>query len=255
MSFIFCALGVSLAMSFAWLVRIRTGQSGWIDAIWSVSTGASAIFFIAPQDGRSLLAAALVAFWSLRLAGHIARRTRGAGEDPRYAALAEEWGPDFSRRLFIFLQIQAAAALPLILAVGLAAHAPRPFPDWADGLGVLIAACGIAFEAVADSQLRRFRLTASPQSICEQGLWAFSRHPNYFGEFLFWCAWPLIGFGDWRAVVALIAPAFIYLLLDHVSGVPPLEQHLRRSRGAAFDDYAARVPRFFPGRPRRTENS
>ncbi len=255
MLFIICALGVSLAMSFAWLVRIRTGQSGWIDCIWSAATGAGALAFLAPQDGRSLFAAALVGFWSLRLAAHIAMRTRGAGEDPRYGALADEWGADFSRRLFIFLQIQAAAALPLIAAVGVAGHSPRPFPDWADGLGLVIAICGIALEAVADAQLRSFRRTAPPHSLCERGLWAYSRHPNYFGEFLFWCAWPFIGFGDWRAVAALMAPALMYWLLNHVSGVPLLEKYLSASRGAAFDDYVARIPRFFPGRPRQKSNA
>jgi steroid 5-alpha reductase family enzyme len=187
----------------------------------------------------------------LRLAFHIARRTPGASDDPRYAALAREWGADFPRRLFLFLQIQAAAALPLVAAVGFAARAPRPFPDLLDALGLLVALCGLAIEAVADEQLRRFRNNAPRGALCEAGLWRYSRHPNYFGEFLFWCAWPLIGFGGWRGMATLAAPVFIYLLLDRISGVPPLEKHLRASRGAAFDAYAARVPRFFPGRPRQ----
>jgi steroid 5-alpha reductase family enzyme len=254
MLIIFCALGVSLAMSFAWVVRMRTGQSGWIDTIWSLATGLGALAFLAPQEGRSLFAGALVALWSLRLGGHIALRTHGAGDDPRYAALAREWGADFPRRLFIFLQIQAAASLPLIIAVGVAGHAPRPFPDWADGLALVIALSGLIIEGVADWQLRRFRRQAPPHSLCETGLWAYTRHPNYFGEFLFWCAWPLMAFGDWRALAALIAPALIYWLLDHVSGVPLLEAHMRASRGVVFDDYAARVPRFFPGRARQKSN-
>jgi steroid 5-alpha reductase family enzyme len=247
MTFILCAPGLFFAMSFAWLVRLRTGQSGWIDAIWAAATGAAAIVFAEPRGGRSLFAAALVALWALRLAVHIGWRTRGAGDDPRYAALAREWGVDFPRRLFLFLQIQAAAALPLVAAVGLAARAPRPFPDFFDAFGLLIALSGLAVEAVADAQLRRFRNNAPRGALCESGLWRISRHPNYFGEFLFWCAWPVIGFGGWRGMAALAAPVFVYLLLDRVSGVPPLEKHLRASRGAAFDDYAARVPRFFPG--------
>ncbi len=254
MMLLWIAVALSLAMSLAWLTRIGSGQSGWIDAIWAAATGAAAIAFAAPQGGRSLFAAALVAFWASRLAVHIAWRTRGAGDDPRYAALAREWGDDFPRRLFLFLQIQAAASLPLVAAVGLAARASRPFPDFFDALGLLVALCGLAVETVADEQLRRFRKSAPRGALCETGLWGVSRHPNYFGEFLFWCAWPLIGFGGWRGMAALAAPVFIYLLLDHVSGVPPLEKHLRASRGAAFADYAARVPRFFPGRPRRKSN-
>ncbi len=235
-------------MSFAWFVRMRTGQSGWIDAIWAAATGAAAIAYIGPHGGRSLFAAAVVGFWAVRLAVHIAWRANGARDDPRYAALAREWGDAFPRRLFLFLQIQAAASLPLVAAAGIAARAPRPFPDVFDALGLLVALCGLAVEAVADEQLRRWRKGEPHGALCEAGLWGFSRHPNYFGEFLFWCAWPLIGFGGWRGAAALAAPAFIYLLLDRVSGVPPLEKHMRASRGAAFDDYAARVPRFFPCR-------
>lgn len=249
--FVSCAAGLCLAMSLAWTARMKTGQSGWIDAIWSAATAAAAVALAAPQGGRGLFCAALAAFWGVRLAGHIVARTRGAGDDPRYAALAREWGADFPKRLFLFLQIQAVAALPLIAGVGLAASAARPFPDLFDGLGLLAALGGIACEGLADAQLRRFREQAPRGAICEAGLWRYSRHPNYFGEFLFWCGWPLIGFGGWTGVAALIAPAFIYYLLDHVSGVPLLEKHLRASRGAAFDAYAARVPRFFPGWPRR----
>src|SRR5579863_5848415 len=124
---------LALAMVFAWAVRLGTGQSGWMDAIWSAATGLSGIFVAltaAPASfGRPWLAAALVLSWSARLAGHIGARTRGAGDDPRYAALEREWGADFSRRLFLFLQIQAAAAWPLVAAVAIAARSPRPFPD------------------------------------------------------------------------------------------------------------------------------
>jgi len=253
MTAILCVIGLSLAMSLAWLARMKTSQSGWIDATWAAATGAAAVAVAAPHGVRGIFCAALVAFWSLRLAGHIVLRTRGAGDDPRYAALVREWGADFPRRLFLFLQIQAAASLPLVAGVGLAAAAPRPFPDAFDLLGLLVALAGLTFEAVADDQLRRFRKQAPRGAICETGLWRYSRHPNYFGEFLFWCGWPVIAFGDWRALAALAAPAFMYYLLNHVSGAPLLEKQLRASRGAAFDAYAARVPRFFPGRPRRPQ--
>ncbi len=248
--------GLSLAMSFAWLVRMRSGQSGWIDAIWSAATGVAGFtvaltpVYSAPF-GRRLLAAGLVLLWSLRLAGHIFARTRGAGDDPRYAALAQEWGADFPRRLFIFLQIQAAAALPLVISIGLAAHAPRAFPDFFDIAGAFLAAAALTGETLADAQLARFRRSAPRGALCEIGLWRYSRHPNYFFEFLFWWTWPLMAqdfSGDYPlGLLALTAPVLMYWLLAHVSGAPPLEKHMRASRGAAFDDYARRVNRFFPG--------
>jgi steroid 5-alpha reductase family enzyme len=247
---------LSGAMALAWLTRMKTGQSGWIDAIWSAATGLAAAFFaLAPASdaplGRRALAAALILFWCARLAGHIARRTWRGGDDPRYAALAREWGADFPRRLFLFLQIQAAAAAPLVAAVALAAHAPRPFPDLADGTAVLIAAAALIGEATADSQLAAFRRAGARGALCETGLWRYSRHPNYFFEFLFWCAWPVMALDlsgqRPQAWLAFAAPALIYWLLAHVSGVPPLEKHLRASRGAVFDAYARRVNVFFPG--------
>ena len=252
MIMIACAAFLSLAMAGAWLVRLKTGNSGWIDAIWSAATGFAGLVaaLSAPLSGRSLLAAALVAFWSFRLASHIFRRASAGGDDPRYAALAQEWGANFRKRLFIFLQIQAVAALPLVAAAAAAARAERPFPDVFDLLGLAVALAGIAGEALADAQLAGFRRTAAKGAICETGLWRYSRHPNYFCEFLFWCGWPLIAFGFPTGFVTMAAPAFIYWLLNHVSGVPPLEQSMRASRGAAFDAYAKRVSRFFPRPPR-----
>lgn len=251
--------GLSLAMALAWRTRMRTGQSGWIDAIWSAATGlAGFALALAPPSptpiGRRALAAGLILAWAARLAGHIFARTRGAGDDPRYAELAREWGADFPRRLFVFLQIQAAAALPLVGAVALAARAPRPFPDLFDLAAILVAGTALAGEAVADAQLAKFRRETPSGGICEIGLWRFSRHPNYFFEFLFWCAWPLVAFdpsGDYpQGLLTPAAPALIYWLLAHVSGVPLLEKHMRASRGAAFEDYTRRVNTFFPG-PRR----
>jgi steroid 5-alpha reductase family enzyme len=248
-------LWLALAMALAWGVRMRSGQSGWIDAIWSGATGLAGIVvaLAAAPGGRPWLAALLMLVWGGRLAVHIAGRTRGAGDDPRYAEFEREWGADFKRRLFLFLQIQAVASWPLVGAVALAARSGRPFPDALDLVGVVVAAAALAGEAVADAQLTRFRRSSGRGAICEAGLWRYSRHPNYAFEALFWCAWPLIAFDPrWTpSLLALAAPLFMYGLLNYVSGVPPLEKHMRASRGAAFDAYARRVNRFFPG-PRRS---
>jgi len=257
------ALFMSAAMGLAWAVRMKTGKSGWIDAIWSAATGLAclaAILLAAPGGywGRKILAACLILVWSGRLALHIVARTRGAGDDPRYAALAREWGVDFPRQLFVFLQIQAIAALPLVLAVAVAAAAPQDFPALTDLAAVLVAGGALLGEAIADKQLANYRRSAKPGGICEIGLWRHSRHPNYFFEWLFWCAWPLLAFdpsGGWpQGLFALAAPTLIYWLLVHVSGVPPLERHMRATRGAAFEAYRRRVNVFFPG-PASRENS
>ena len=100
---------------------------------------------------------------------------------------------------------------------------------------------------------RRFKAdSANRGKICETGLWGWSRHPNYFFEWLGWVAFPLIALsgGDLIGLAAFAAPALMYVLLVHMSGVPPLEAHMERTRGAAFDDYRARVNVFFPGPPK-----
>lgn len=254
------AIGLALVMALAWVVRMRTGNSGWIDAMWSAGVGVAGLLAaLAPgggASGRAWTVAVLVALWSARLAGHIAARTRGGGDDPRYAELARQWGADFPRRLFVFLQIQAACGVVLVLAIRLAASDPAPFPRALDLFAIAVVIAAITGEAVADAQLRRFRRSAPPGgAICEAGLWGWSRHPNYFFEWLGWCGFALFALDPTGArmvgVLALAAPALIYLLLVHASGIPPLEAHMLASRGEAYRALQARVSAFFPRPPRR----
>lgn len=259
------ALFMSLAMTFAWALQRRTGNSGWIDTVWSFAVGASAFalaLYPAAGDGgltaRQILVASLIAIWSARLGGYIAFRSAGAAEDPRYAWLMQEWGEDGGRRLFTFLQVQAAAGLVLALSVFAAAQNDAPGLNAKDGLGALIFLAALAGAALSDDQLRRFRADpANRGKVCDAGLWAYSRHPNYFFEWLGWVAFPVIAVstGHPWGLAALAAPALMYVLLVHVSGIPPLEAHMRRSRGAAFDAYCARVNAFFPGPQRAPERS
>ncbi|MCK0208521.1 DUF1295 domain-containing protein [Starkeya koreensis] len=251
------ALGLALAMAAAWVAAERSGNHGWIDTIWSFATGLAGVAgALAPLGeswaARQTLVAGLAALWSLRLGTHILRRTLKGGDDPRYAALHREWGANASRRLFLFLQIQALAGLVLALAVMAAAHMPGPFWRWSDGLGVLLALVAVAGEGVADRQLARFRADpANRGCICDAGLWGLSRHPNYFFEWLGWLAYPAIGIDlsgayPWGAV-SLLAPLLIYVLLVHASGIPPTEAHMLRTRGDAFRAYQRRVNAFWPG--------
>ncbi len=253
--------GLSAVMCFAWLLQRKTGQSGWIDATWSFAIGASGAFLaLTPLRGaatgpRQYLVAAFAVAGALRLGLHIVSRSVNAGEDPRYHALAVEWGDDFPRRLFWFLQIQAACAFLLSLAVFLAARNPAAFPAPTDYLGALVLVAAIAGEAWSDATLARFRARRGPgKSVCMDGPWAWSRHPNYFFQWLSWMGFAILAMdftGGWPlGWLALLAPAFIYWLLAHVSGVPPLEKHMLASRGGAFRAYQARVNAFFPWPPK-----
>src|SRR5450755_4248145 len=124
------ALSLSMLMAFAWIVQQRTGNSGWVDTIWTFSVGlvgaGSALWPMAGAvpNPRQWLVAALVAIWSLRLGLHIAVRTAGIVDDPRYAAFAREWGVDSPRKMFIFLQNQGFGSIPLAFAIFVAARFP-----------------------------------------------------------------------------------------------------------------------------------
>ena len=249
------AVSLSVLMAGAWVVQQRTGNSGWVDTIWTFSLGlvgvGSALWPVegAPPNARQWLVAALVAIWSLRLGAHIAIRSAGISDDPRYAAFAREWGADSPRRMFIFLQNQGLGSIPLAFAIFVAAHVPGDGLRPADYVGALILLAGIAGEALADAQLKRFRENpANKGRVCDVGLWRWSRHPNYFFEWFGWLAYPVIALSfdyPW-GLASLLAPVFMYWILVHVTGIPPLEEQMLRSRGERYRDYQSRTSRFFP---------
>jgi len=248
-----------LAMSAAWLAVSRGAKSGWIDATWSFLVGASGVAVaLAPVEGwtgdpwRQAIVALVAGLWSLRLGLHIAIRTAHGGEDPRYAALKEEWGESWRGRLFGFLQIQSAAAFLLATTIFLAARNPAPVLQWSDLAGIALLAAAIAGEGVADAQLARFRRDPNSHGkVCDIGLWGLSRHPNYFFQWLGWTGYALVAIGPaggWLwGWAALAGPLFMYWLLTRASGIPPLEAHMMSSRGQAYADYRKRVNAFWPG--------
>src|SRR5882757_5460719 len=254
------AVALSVLMAGAWAVRRRTGNSGWVDTIWTCSLGlisaGSALWPVGgtAPNARQWLVAALVAIWSLRLGAHIAARTAKISDDPRYAAFAKEWGVDSPRKMFIFLQNQGFGSIPLVFAIFVASRFPSDALRLQDYLGALILLIGIAGEALADAQLKRFRENpATKGRVCDAGLWRWSRHPNYFFEWFGWLAYPVIAISPDYAwgIATLLAPAFMYWILVHVTGIPPLEAQMLRSRGERYREYQSRTSAFFPVPPQK----
>jgi steroid 5-alpha reductase family enzyme len=262
------ALSLSVLMAGAWMVQQCTGNSGWVDTIWTFAVGlvgaGSALWPVAgaAPDSRQWLVAGLVAIWSVRLGLHIAARTAAITDDPRYAAFAREWGVDSPRRMFVFLQNQGFGSIPLVFAIFVAARFPHAGLRFQDYLGALILLTGIAGEALADAQLRHFRVNpANKGRVCDAGLWRWSRHPNYFFEWFGWLAYPVIAISVQHPLfypvyypwgwASLLAPVFMYWILVHVTGIPPLEQQMLRSRGERYRDYQSRTSMFFPLPPQK----
>jgi steroid 5-alpha reductase family enzyme len=254
------AAALSIVMSGAWFAWRRTGNAGWVDTVWTFGVGgigvAAALLPFGTATTRRWIVMALIAAWALRLGLHIATRTAGITDDPRYARLVRDWGTDASRQMFLLLQKQALVSIPLAMSVVLAAFNPLPELRAQDLAGVLVFLIGIAGTATADRQLRAFRRdSANRNKVCDAGLWRWSRHPNYFFECVGWIAYPLIAidlggmypFG----FVALAGPLCIAWLLIYVSGIPPLEEHMLEKHGDAFRRYQARTSAFVPLPPRQ----
>jgi steroid 5-alpha reductase family enzyme len=255
------ALGLSATlaaiMALAWHIQRTSGNSGWVDVTWSLGVGGVA-FVAAAWPGelgwphwRQIAVAAFAALWCLRLGLHVARRTMVAGDDPRYRDLIVRWGSHAPRRMFWFLQAQAAVGTVLALSIVLAAQNPNPALRLQDLVGFIVLAIAVVGEATADRQLRTFKAESENQNrICDIGLWRWSRHPNYFFEWLGWCAYPVIAIDlaghnpyGW---LALAAPVCMYWVLVYASGIPPLEAHMLRRHGETFRAYQRRTPAFFP---------
>lgn len=236
-----------------WLLSLALRDSSIADIAWGPVFVVVAAVGAATGNGwagRQLLVLAMVGLWGLRLGWHIHRRNRGGGEDPRYARWREEHGSAWWWvSLFRVFMLQGAilwvVSVPIQLVM--AVSGPSRFTAW-DALGELVWAAGFLTEAIADSQLAAFKADPEKSGILDDGLWAYSRHPNYFGEaVLWWGIWlPALAVPwGWAAVTS---PVLMTLLLRYVSGVPLAERLMEGRPG--WEDYARNVSIFVPGPPR-----
>ncbi|MCX4529627.1 MULTISPECIES: DUF1295 domain-containing protein [unclassified Streptomyces] len=246
------ALAVMLA-TFA--VAVRKGPHRIVDVAWGLAFAAVAAVTYGlsagyGDDARRLLVAAATLLWGVRLAAHIARRGRGHGEDPRYARLLARGrgGPRLRALRKVYL-LQGALVWLVSLPVQAASYVAAPI-GVLTVLGAVLWAVGLAFEAVGDFQLARFKADPAHRgTVMDRGLWAWTRHPNYFGDCLVWWGLYLMACGTWpTALMSLLSPVVMTLLLTKGSGKRLLEAHLADRPGYAA--YTARTSGFIPRRPR-----
>ncbi|WP_296595187.1 DUF1295 domain-containing protein [Phenylobacterium sp.] len=251
-------LAMLVVMVAAWAFGLAVKNGGWTDVFWSFGTGillAAAAWIATGTDAsqaRRLLIAAFMLAWGLRLGLYLAPRVAGHPEDARYAAFRKTAKNYPLMMLWVSLP-QAPATALLALSVVAAAQRPTPELDLRDALAAALYLLALAGETLADAQMKRFRGDpANKGKVIDTGLWAWSRHPNYFFQWLGWMAWPVMALDPSRPVslLTLVAPAVMYGLLRYVSGVPPLEEAMLKSRGDAFRDYQRRVSVFFPLPPK-----
>jgi steroid 5-alpha reductase family enzyme len=249
---LFCAA----AMTGLWIWQRRTRRTGSVDVVWAFCIGAQGLAAAALAGGwgtRRLLAGALIGLWAGRLALHLARRLRREGEDGRYRAMREALGEGHDRAMVPFFAAQASAAwvfaLPLLVLASDPAAALRPL----ELAGWTLAFLALAGEALADAQLDAWKRDPSSRGrTCRRGLWSWSRHPNYFFEWLIWCG---VGLACWGAPAGWVGPAAAALMLVlvlFVSGIPHTEAQALRSRGDDYRAYQREVSAFLPLPPKRS---
>jgi steroid 5-alpha reductase family enzyme len=243
----------ALAMTITALVARRLGRVNVVDVTWGLALLAVAVVcaLISPTWEAWLLVA-MVAVWGLRLSAHILSRSRGEGEDPRYAAMLGDGGFAVAvRRVFV---VQGAAVWLVSLPLQAAAVTTTDLP-WVVGLGVVVWGVGLFFEVVGDRQLAAYRSRPRDQRppVLDAGLWGWTRHPNYFGDACIWWGLWLAGAvsaGWLPALLTVVAPAMMTHFLRNVTGAKLMERTMSQRPG--WDDYAARTPLFFPRPPRRS---
>lgn len=245
----------ALLFSGVWLIQKKTKNAGIVDVVWTYATGAAGIVLIlyaAAPLFRKVIVGAIVLTWTLRLGLHLTIRYLNEPEDGRYTEMRKRWGDKYEKKMYFFYQLQAAWAVLFALPMLSAAMNPAESLGWFDIAGIAVFLLSVVGEGIADVQLFRFKQNADNRGkVCRVGLWGYSRHPNYFFEWLHWFAYVFISFGSIWMIGSLAGVAVMYLFLTRVTGIPLTEKRISASRKEAYAVYQQEVSSFFP-LPNRT---
>lgn len=241
------------AMAAGWNWQRRHENAGVVDVIWAGGLGGGAVLMAVLEQGSAatrILLAATGGLWGLRLAAHLWRRVRSEPEDGRYRALRERWGGSQWKFLLLF-QFQALLVVVLSLPFLTVARNRAATPASLIA-GALIWLTGVLGESLADRQLAHFRGDPAHRGrTCRTGLWRYSRHPNYFFEWLHWLAYVAFAHGAPAALLAWTGPVLMLVFLRWISGIPFTEAQALRSRGADYRAYQQATPMLLPWFPKR----
>jgi steroid 5-alpha reductase family enzyme len=248
-------LAALIVMVIAWAVHLIAGKASVVDSFWGPGFAVIAWLSVSMGQGdgmRKGLIAVLVTIWALRLAWHVTRRNKGEPEDHRYADMREKHPEKFwIRSLATVFGLQALVMWVVSLPIQLGMYAPTATgPGFLAGFGFALWFFGFFWEAVGDEQLYRFK--SDPENrgkVFDQGLWRYTRHPNYFGEMVMWWSIFFIAVGAPGAWWSIIGPMVLTILLLKVSGVSLTDKKMS-IRHPDFDDYKRRVSAFIPWPPK-----
>ncbi|MDF0672950.1 MAG: DUF1295 domain-containing protein [Nitrospira sp.] len=248
-------LVIAVGMAALWAVQQRTRNAAIGDIGWCGGLIVVVLWYATHAPGgieRKLLTVMLVTLYAGRLGLYIFfNRVKGKPEDARYRRLREEWGETEPSKMFWYFQLQVLALAAFSLPFLVLLWNPRTSITVVELVGLLIWAVAVAGEAAADRQLARFRADPSKRGrVCREGLWSYSRHPNYFFEWLHWCSYVVMTLGMPGWAYTWIGPIGMGIALLKVTGIPRAEAQALVSRGEEYKAYQATTNAFFPWFPR-----
>ncbi len=245
-------VAVEALMLVFWMFYCFRRNVSSIDIAWGIGFVIAALVCVILGFGyiwRKILVLTIVAIWGLRLTWHLAQRYLPDRDDPRYEMLLSKWPyPQYPLfqvlMLFVF---QGALITILSLPFALMSQDVLPFFSPFEVFGLLIWMVGVVGESVADRQLTLFKQASTqPYEVYEQGLWRYSRHPNYFFEWIVWIGYCVMALSAPFGWLSILAPSLMLYLLLKASGIPLTEAHALQTKGDAYQDYQARTSAFFP---------
>lgn len=255
--FIHIGIAAFLILTVLWVLQWLKKDAGFVDIGWASGVGVAAIYLAACGQGwlpRRVLVASLASIWSFRLCLYIIRdRILRGDEDGRYASLRSYWGKKANLYFFFFFTSQTLLVLLFTLPFVSVVQNSTMSWMWVDALGVLIWIFAVSMEMLSDRQLQIFRRKPENRGkTCRAGWWRYSRHPNYFFEWLHW--WAYVCFAAMSPLwwLAFVGPIVMLIFLYRLTGIPYTEKQALRSRGEDYKEYQKTTSAFFPMPPRRS---
>ncbi len=250
----------SLMMFAGWLICLKIDNTSYVDVFWSYGVGVLGLSYLALlsddcEPARLALLQGFLGVWSFRLGTHLLRRCWRKPEDARYAYLRKYLGKRAKLGFFAFFQIQAfwtvLFASPFVILV----QNQSPLGLW-DHVGAIVWIIGFVGVTLSDKQLRAFKLAHqhSRKEVCDIGLWKYSRHPNYFFEWILWLSYIPLGINASGWIWLFLIPPVLYLFLTKITGVPFVEARKLEASGDAYETYVKTTSSFFPRSPRKEDS-
>lgn len=244
------AASVAILMFVLWLIQLRTGNASIVDMGWAGGLALLGVLYAVLGGGfwlRATLIGAMSGIWGLRLAIYLGTRIVGHPEEGRYQELRRRWKTNLPFKFLVFFEFQALTCVVLATPFFLAARNPAPQISTLEWFAVALWLLALAGEATADAQLSAFK--ADPLNrgrTCQVGLWRWSRHPNYFFEWLIWVAFALFALGSPEGYWGLLSPALMLYFVLRVTGIPATEEQAVRTRGDEYRRYQQTTSAFVP---------